>query len=100
MIASSCVAPCSVAAELTVRTGDLRMVKAMEKRAAAAVNVGYSKVVAPVGAKAAVSQALKKHIVECHDVSGLVQLVRGRRVMKARSAKQKLAIDEDSEESD
>lgn len=63
------------------------MVKAMEKRAAAAVNVGYSRVVAPVGAKDAVAAALKKHIVECRDVSELVQLVRGKRARMARGGK-------------
>lgn len=92
-------ARCQCTAEEGVRAGDLRMVKAMEKRVAAATAVGYSKVVAPVGAKAVVSQALKPHVVECRDVSGLVQLVRGRRVRRGRSTKQKLVVDEDPEES-
>lgn len=70
------------------------MVKAMEKRVAAAINLGFTKVVAPVGAKAAVAQSLRKHVVETRHVTDLVHIVRGKRTRMSRGGKAKAARSE------
>lgn len=64
--------------------GQLRSVSKVEKRVAAAVNLGFTRVVAPHGTRAAVSPALRGHVVDCRDVGELVQLVRGKAMRRAR----------------
>jgi PHD/YefM family antitoxin component YafN of YafNO toxin-antitoxin module len=56
--------------------GQLRTVSKLEKRVAAAVHLGFDRVVAPVGTEQVVSKHLKPHVVQCRDVRDLVRFVR------------------------
>lgn len=73
--------------------GQLRTVSKLEKRVAAAVHLGFDRVVAPVGTKDIVNKSLKPHVVQCRDVRDLIRFVR-------RSAPQASAADEDTDEDD
>jgi predicted ATP-dependent serine protease len=81
--------------------GQLRSVSKAEKRVAAAVNLGFSRVVAPAGTRAAVSLALRPHVVDCRDVAELVQMVRGKQVRRSRGkVRTPPAADDDSPAAD
>jgi predicted ATP-dependent serine protease len=56
--------------------GELRSVRALDKRVAAAINLGFERVVAPAGAKQAASVALRGQVVECSSVHALIQYLR------------------------
>jgi predicted ATP-dependent serine protease len=66
-----------------VLAGDLRMVKNMNKRVAAAVKSGFTRIVAPVGTSSSVSKELRKHIVECKNVQALKQHLNVKKVQSA-----------------
>lgn len=70
--------------------GQLRTVSKLEKRVAAAVHLGFDRVVAPSGTKEVVSKALKPHVVHCRHVGDLVRFVR-------RNAPQAAATDDEDE---
>ena len=55
--------------------GELRAVRALEKRVATAVQLGFRKVVAPRGSAAVLPQHLRAHVVECGTVRQLKSLL-------------------------
>ena len=58
--------------------GDLRPVRATEKRVAAAVRLGFDRVLAPAGTRAKVSKALSTHVVDCTNVRALKRTLVGK----------------------
>jgi hypothetical protein len=74
--ACSCNAYCSRQLRSRWSAGQLRTVSKLEKRVAAAVHLGFDRVVAPVGSKEVVSKDLQPHVVQCRDVRELLHFVR------------------------
>ena len=54
-----------------MRAGELRAVRATEKRIAAAANLGFERILAPPGSKASAPRGLAKNVVEVRNVQAL-----------------------------
>lgn len=57
-----------------------------EKRVAAAVNLGFERVLAPAGTKAKVPKALSKHVVDCANIRMLKRTLVGKSSAQAAEA--------------
>ena len=66
--------------------GDLRMVRALEKRVAAAVSQGFRRVIVPKGAAAQMPAVLAKSVVEVENVKHLKNLLKARQAGRTGSS--------------